>query len=508
MSKILREDLKKLGIDLPDTYQKLMVQNASKFEEDFKPKAFKKPVRNSYGDNSMSFNEAVERDYRADGSDSEDHVRPRESSSDSQTQESGMQLGNQQEASRRSPAKPKIMYDERYLSHVLGIERPAFQKTHNLTTKVELSFESPYNQIGLLLPNLSKLSLNKSNIPNLNYLGPQSFQNLQILSIKHCDLTDISDLCKFPNLDMVYASFNLIDTLPNDSMLSLLDVEGNFLQMNSVAVLKTWPRLTDLYLEENPLAYESDDISDSSSWKLQILAILPKLRKLDGKDVKTLMMSQPSYTTGRRQQAYTKDIQDRVKQEELKRRFIRESERLDEDQSMLLEFGRKYVHTGDMEELDRIMQEIDERTADHIEEVSSIRNPNIRVKRITNSRQSDSVERRTSYAAVKQRSHGSVAPVNTRNSYNAIRNNFVPKQNPRSVRGNPTYNGRGMADNTDFDALHQLETDIKRPIMKGQPYTTKNQEQKPRNPVTYGTSTTKASKMVGFGAPSKAMQRR
>lgn len=509
MSKILRDDLKRLGINLPDNYQKLMQDNIAKFEREFKPKAFKKPVKNSYGDNSMSFNEAIEQNYKAEGSNSEEDIRPRESSSDSQTQESGNQQANNQGENRRSVTKPKIMYDERYLAHVLGIDKQSYQKTHSLTTKVDLSDVSQYNQIGQLLPNLSKLSLNKSTIPSLRHIVPRAFQSLQILSVKHCDLSDISDLCHFPNLDMLYASFNLIDYLPYNCSLSLLDVEGNFLQTSALEVLKTWPRLTDLRVEENPLEYEQEDTSGSGTWRQRIVAMLPKLRKLDGQDVKSLMAPLPSYAAGRRQQAqsYGREVQDRIKQEELKRRLQKEVERLDEDQSMLLDFGRKYVHTGDMEELDRIMQEIDERTADHIEEVSSIRNPNIRVKRVTNSRQSDSVEKRSSYAIAKPKSHGSVAPVNTRNSYNAIHNNFVPKQNPRSVRENPSYNNKGMGDNMEFDALHQLENDIRRPAFKGQPYTTKNQDPKPRTQVLYGPATGKPTKMVGFGPSSKTSKR-
>ena len=248
--------------------------------------------------------------------------------------------------------------------------------------------------------------------------------------------------------------------------------------------LTIWQRLSNLNIEENPLEFEFEDNCQS-----RIANLLPRLRVLNKVDLRNAPRGPQTETIVKR----------KLKEEDLKRKFALECQRLEEDQSMLLEFGRKYMGNRDYDEVDRLIQEIDERTAE-MEEEPNTRQSNIRVKRVDRvySRGGESVDRRPASGKTGRiQSFGSVAPRLGKQGETREVPDF--REHPKGLKNaGRAALSRGFG-NFEADSLAHLEADLRRPMQRGHLYSLKNAE-----PAKAGrqqsSNTGRGSKLVGFGA--------
>lgn len=439
MSKILWEDLQRLGVNMPQKVREyIKTQNQSSLFNDYSEQLqTNKPIFQDAGNrkkvaavkkgvshNSMSFNEDdSSQDYKQEMNDSDDdgdspYGKPgknHESSSDSGTQVSQHNRnGSDPDALALSRVpEPRVPFDEKYLTYVLGIERQSFGRLNKLKAQVHLTPDYSFHKVGELLPSLQTLILSKSKVPELRYLSPGAFSNLQVLNLKHCDLCSLEGLTQLTQLDKLYASFNLLDSLwvgSGYSTVTYLDLEGNFLTLASLANFRnTFPRVAEIKLAENPLEWEDSRqveggvnfplAEDENGWKIRVLSVIqtPKLRKIDDIEIKDLAGGGEQRNGSPNLAPQGRTWNRGGKREELKKRVMQEVDKLSVEEAMLKDFGRRYLYTPEMDELDRMIKEIDEREEELTEDVTVSKNnlnAEYRVKRVTNSRGSDVADRR------------------------------------------------------------------------------------------------------------------
>ncbi|TPX62220.1 hypothetical protein SpCBS45565_g07066 [Spizellomyces sp. 'palustris'] len=195
-----------------------------------------------------------------------------------------------------------------------------------LEMKVDVRKTSLGN-LGKLLPTLRQLKLNNSYIPTIRDIG-SGFDNLAVLWMARCDLTDIDGIGYMTSLQEVYLAHNEISDLSSLSMLDnlqVLDLEGwveirtttfvgrcfvscawdsnqsaqmfpdrNAIQdLAQIDYLAVCTNLRQLTIGGNPIAGEGDATLPSEGrhstrrkrperdWRRTICSILPNLRILD-----------------------------------------------------------------------------------------------------------------------------------------------------------------------------------------------------------------------------------
>lgn len=126
-------------------------------------------------------------------------------------------------------------------------------------TKIELRVDSESHNLqttGELLPGLKSLKLNDSVVHCFRDLGT-SFQQLRVLHLARCGLTEVQGIQAFQLLTELFLSFNFLNDLFDISMLpelEVLDLEGNcFAELSELTYLKRLTNLTDLSLRNNPV---------------------------------------------------------------------------------------------------------------------------------------------------------------------------------------------------------------------------------------------------------------
>ncbi|KND02020.1 uncharacterized protein SPPG_02524 [Spizellomyces punctatus DAOM BR117] len=154
--------------------------------------------------------------------------------------------------------------------------------------------------LGKLLPTLKQLKLNNSYIPTIRDIG-SGFDNLAVLWMARCDLTDIDGIGYMTSLQEVYLAHNEISDLSSLSMLDnlqILDLEGwMFPDRNAIEdlaqidYLAVCTNLRQLTIGGNPIAGEGDATLSSEGrhptrrkhpdWRRTVCSILPNLRILD-----------------------------------------------------------------------------------------------------------------------------------------------------------------------------------------------------------------------------------
>lgn len=586
MSKILWEDLQRLGVNMPNKVRDyIKTQNQSSlFQEYSEQLQTNKPVfqeyasrpkvaavKKGYAQNSMSFNEDdSSQDYKEQMDDSDDDEqepydkRPRnhESSSESGTQVSHRRRNDSDPdvmAMSRVP-EPKVPFDEKYLTYVLGIEKQSFGRLSKLKAKVQLNRDYTFDKVGQLLPSLQHLILSKSKIPELRYLSPGQFTNLQVLNVKHCDLCSLEGLAQLGQLDKLFASFNLLDSVSVGSGFSgvtYLDLEGNFLTLASLSGFRnSFPRVAEVKLAENPLEWEDNNPTeenfkfpegeDDQAWKIRVLRVIqtPKLRKIDGTEIKDLRVTQEqrngSPTTAPTGRTWNRG----GKREELKRRVMQEVDKLSVEEAMLKDFGKRFLYTPEMDELDRMIKEIDEREEELTEDVTMSKNnlnTEYRVKRVTNSRGSETGDRRmngtyTAFPSTTARREGTSnglgfggARANSSNAYRpsvtdqypngGARNNNFLSRDPNRARAmtNTGYGTEQLSQaripkrpnlhNLDQENLDYISQDIRQPKFGN---FTKNSEGPVRLKADQNLNlkaNSRGERMVGFGGVPSLSQK-
>ena len=496
------EDFSRLGIEIPDRVRHLLSQGGGPGKQPPALPAKKETGVARFGaDNSMSFHEERSEPGRgrrrsrsaSSGSDEEQY---RQSSSDSQTQETVQREQGPEEraALARVPRRPHIQYDDRYLTYVLNLPKEQFGKTFQLATKVDLTDGNSYSEVGRLLPKVAKLRLDKSKIPTLMGLGT-GFLSLRVLSVKHCDMHSLGNLGVFPLLEELNASFNLLDSLPSSGCASLvaLNLEGNFFSLAALSgVGALFPRLKSVHLDNNPCAFDED-------YPASVLQVCGgRVDSVDGQKV-----GGPA-----------RDRDSREKRELLTRKVKREVERLQEDEMLLREFGRKYLqNSGEMDEIDRMMQEIDEKEEEMYEDLP--KKNSIRVKRAVNSRGSDSVDRRDHEPSSGARTFTSVNPDKSRKQASQpMKNNYFahPAQDVSKPRIKTKEQLRRQPDHDILEELRYADLkptnqQVARQLTKAKDTNANSRLPGHQLQNPYTKPAHRGERMVGFPPPSKSKKR-
>eukprot|EP00912_Choanoflagellata_sp_UC4_P000452 UC4_evm1s285 len=170
---------------------------------------------------------------------------------------------------------------ERVLRELSGVDDLA--SLAYLEMKVDTT-DSSLGRFGRHLPALRQLKLSNSIIGSVRDLGT-TLQNITVLWMARCGLSDLDGISAFPKLRELYLAFNNITDCSSISLLDdleVLDREGNRIRTTSqIEFLGLCPSLRSLTLEGNP-------ICASETYRAQVRDTLPDLQKLDDLSVDVL----------------------------------------------------------------------------------------------------------------------------------------------------------------------------------------------------------------------------
>lgn len=146
------------------------------------------------------------------------------------------------------------------------------------TTETSLSY------LGDRFPNLQKLRLNNSVIPNLRDIGCR-FTNLKFLSLARCGITSLNGISTISKvLEELYLAFNKIDDCSElvgmDSLIVLDMEENNISDLSNIEFLSTCSNLKSLTLSGNPC------VDDPEEYRSKVQDLIPNLLYLDEKRLK------------------------------------------------------------------------------------------------------------------------------------------------------------------------------------------------------------------------------
>lgn len=139
--------------------------------------------------------------------------------------------------------------------------------------------ESSISFVGDRFPNLRKLKLNNSIIPNMRDIGCR-FTNLRFLSLARCGITSLNGISTISKvLEELYLAFNKIDDCSElvgmDSLIVIDLEENNISNLSNIEFLSTCSNLQSLTLAGNPC------VDDPETYRSKVRDLLPKLRYLD-----------------------------------------------------------------------------------------------------------------------------------------------------------------------------------------------------------------------------------
>lgn len=154
------------------------------------------------------------------------------------------------------------------------------EDVHTLQCQVDTT-ESSLSFIGDRFPNLQKLKLNNSIIPNMRDIGCR-FTNLKFLSLARCGITSLNGISTISQvLEELYLAFNQIDDCSElvgmDSLVVIDLEENNISDLSNIEFLSTCSNLKSLTLSGNPC------VDDPETYRSKVRNLLPKLRYLDEK---------------------------------------------------------------------------------------------------------------------------------------------------------------------------------------------------------------------------------
>ncbi|OHT04749.1 hypothetical protein TRFO_06183 [Tritrichomonas foetus] len=163
---------------------------------------------------------------------------------------------------------------------------------HSFEAQVDTT-ESSLTFIGDRFPNLRKLRLNNSIIPNVRDIGC-SFVGLKFLSLARCGISDLSGISTLSStLEELYLAFNNItdvaDLLGMDS-LKVLDLEDNQISdLSNIEFLTCCSGLKSLTLAGNPC------VDDPEEYRTKVAKLVPNLIYLDEKRLKPKLPKKKGY---------------------------------------------------------------------------------------------------------------------------------------------------------------------------------------------------------------------
>ena len=135
-----------------------------------------------------------------------------------------------------------------------------------------------------MISNLEELALHQQHIERIELLN-KACRHLRILLLQSNLIHKIQNLHRMKELQYLNLALNNVSKIQNlqrCESLSKLDLTMNFVPKEGLLTVKTLQQnehLQDLYLMGNPCA-------DWPGYRAYIVAALPKLKKLDGKDIK------------------------------------------------------------------------------------------------------------------------------------------------------------------------------------------------------------------------------
>lgn len=154
------------------------------------------------------------------------------------------------------------------------------EDVHTFECQVDTT-ESSISFVGDRFPNLRKLKLNNSIIPNMRDIGCR-FTNLRFLSLARCGITSLNGISTISKvLEELYLAFNKIDDCSElvgmDSLIVIDLEENNISDLSNIEFLSTCSNLQSLTLAGNPC------VDDPETYRSKVRDLLPKLRYLDEK---------------------------------------------------------------------------------------------------------------------------------------------------------------------------------------------------------------------------------
>eukprot|EP00929_Paragymnodinium_shiwhaense_P078472 TRINITY_DN4068_c0_g1_i1.p1 TRINITY_DN4068_c0_g1~~TRINITY_DN4068_c0_g1_i1.p1 ORF type:complete len:625 (-),score=106.71 TRINITY_DN4068_c0_g1_i1:200-2074(-) len=165
---------------------------------------------------------------------------------------------------------------EEFLRRHLGTDN--LDEADFLEIQVDSVREEGIECIGDLLPSLTQLRLNQSNIGSVRDLGT-SLRNLRVLWLCRSSVQDLGGISVLPQLEELYVAFNDIsDLMPlsTHESLQVLDLEGNLVEdFEEVMSLEHVMTLRELNLTMNPV-WKSDQAT-----RQKVFEALPQLEILD-----------------------------------------------------------------------------------------------------------------------------------------------------------------------------------------------------------------------------------
>ncbi|KAJ3112578.1 Leucine-rich repeat-containing protein 56 [Phlyctochytrium bullatum] len=149
--------------------------------------------------------------------------------------------------------------------------------------------QTSLSSLGKLLPNLDKLKLKNGFIASIRDLGV-GYNNLTVLWITRCHLTELDGIGSIGSLRELYLSYNEIEDLSSIAMLDaleILDLEGNNISdIEQIEHLALCSSLQSLNLDGNPVSslYEPGSLEAERSkhyFRLTVKQLVPSLATLD-----------------------------------------------------------------------------------------------------------------------------------------------------------------------------------------------------------------------------------
>lgn len=184
------------------------------------------------------------------------------------------------------------------------------QKIHSLQANVDTTDYS-LSIIGDILPNLQKLRLNNSIIPNVRDIGC-NFVNLRFLSLAQCGITSLNGISTLSRvLEELYLAYNQItdvSDLMGMDKLKVLDLEDNKItDISNLEFLTCCSGLRALTLAGNPAT------QDPEVYRSEVLKLIPQVIYLDEKRLKPKQPRRKSGDGTPRKINRQKSTDDRIK---------------------------------------------------------------------------------------------------------------------------------------------------------------------------------------------------
>ncbi|XP_034032751.1 leucine-rich repeat-containing protein 56 [Thalassophryne amazonica] len=157
--------------------------------------------------------------------------------------------------------------------------------------------ETTLSRTGAYLPKLEQLKMNNSIITSVRDLGT-TLSHLQVLSMLHCCLQDLTGISKLSSLKELYMAYNSVSDLSQVGMLEnlqLLDLEGNEVDdLVQVQYLGLCGKLQKLTLEGNPVCVRPNPAATQTayySYRHAVRELIPQLCYLDSVRVEDSRLS-------------------------------------------------------------------------------------------------------------------------------------------------------------------------------------------------------------------------